>query len=199
MQLVDYRYLSEVIDRQKVRAECGIKNDDYLLISVGELSERKNQIVVLKALAKIKRSQPEIGNQIKYILVGKGSKEEEYREYINAHDLEENIQLLGFRSDIPELLHASDLFVFPSHQEGLPVALMEAMSSGVDVICSRIRGNTDLVSDGLFEPGDVDEVERLITERVEHSGVENRNAGIIKNHFSVENVQRDMKVIYKTI
>ena len=53
--------MSEVIDGQKVRKGLEVKASDFLLISVGELSERKNQIVVLKALDKIKRSQPEFG------------------------------------------------------------------------------------------------------------------------------------------
>lgn len=186
-------------ERQKKRKVLGIKNDDYLLISVGELSERKNQIVVLKALADIKQSQPEIGRKLKYILVGKGSKDEEYRKFIETYALDESVQLLGFRSDIPELLRTSDLFVFPSYQEGLPVALMEAMSSGISVICSKIRGNTDLVSDGLFDPDDVDEVERLIMEKVERRREKKGNPEIIKMHFSAETVKQDMKEIYKTI
>lgn len=184
-----------MINGHKLRRELGILVDDYVLISVGELSERKNQIVVLKALNRVKRSQPEIGNKLKYILVGKGSKEEEYKEFIRTHGLEENVQLLGFRLDIPELLHASDLFVFPSYQEGLPVALMEAMSSGVDVICSRIRGNTDLVSDGLFDPDDVDEVERLIVDTLRNSRHDNHNQEVMRN-FSTGKVENDMKTIY---
>lgn len=195
LQLSDYRYLSEVIDGQKVRSELGIKFSDYLLISVGELSERKNQIVVLKALNRVKRSQPEIGNKLKYILVGIGSREEEYREFIKTHDLEANVQLLGFRSDIPELLRAADLFVFPSYQEGLPVALMEAMSSGVDVICSRIRGNTDLVSDGIFDPDDVDEVERLIVEAMRNGHRNSHNQEVIRD-FSTGKVENEMRTIY---
>lgn len=184
-----------MLDRQKVRSELGIKNEDFLLISVGELSERKNQIVVLKALDKIKRSQPELIRRIKYILVGKGNRKEEYKEFIKTHGLESNVQLLGFRSDIPKLLRASDLFVFPSYQEGLPVALMEAMSSGVDVICSRTRGNTDLVSDGLFDPDNVDEVERLIVESVGNGERDNRNQEVMKN-FTTDKVEEIMKAIY---
>lgn len=184
-----------MINGHKLRRELGILVDDYVLISVGELSERKNQIVVLKALNRVKRSQPEIGNKLKYILVGKGSKEEEYKEFIRTYGLEENVQLLGFRLDIPELLHASDLFVFPSYQEGLPVALMEAMSSGVDVICSRIRGNTDLVSDGLFDPDDVDEVERLIVESAGKGERDNRNQEVM-NNFTTDKVEEIMKAVY---
>lgn len=133
-----------------------------------------------------------MGDKLKYIIVGKGSKEEEYKGFIKTHDLESNVQLLGFRSDIPELLHASDLFVFPSYQEGLPVALMEAMSSGVDVICSRIRGNTDLVSGGLFDPDDVDEVVRLIVQVVD-CGCSSLNNQEAMKDFTTDKVEKMMK------
>ena len=56
---------------------------------------------------------------------------------------------MGFRKDIGEICAASDLFVFPSLQEGLPVALMEAMACGLPVICSGIRGNVDLIQNGI--------------------------------------------------
>ena len=57
--------------------------------------------------------------------------------------------MLGFRSDVADIFAASDIYVFPSHQEGLPVALMEAMSVGMPVVCSKIRGNTDLIEEGI--------------------------------------------------
>ena len=64
--------------------------------------------------------------------------------------------MLGFRNDIYELLKCADAFVFPSKQEGLPVALMEAMAAGLPCIASRIRGNVDLLPDSryLFESSD---------------------------------------------
>ena len=64
--------------------------------------------------------------------------------------LDNRVILLGYRTDIIELLRASDIFAFPSLQEGLRVALMEAMSSGVPVMASRIGGNVDLIEDGSF-------------------------------------------------
>src|SRR5690606_17079104 len=68
-------------------------------------------------------------------------------------------KLLGFRSDIDELTNISDLFVFPSFREGLSLALMEAMSSGLPIVCSKIRGNMDLVENEsggfLINPSDI--------------------------------------------
>ena len=57
--------------------------------------------------------------------------------------------MLGYRSDIIELLKISDCFVFPSLREGLPVALMEAITCGLFIVCSNIRGNTDLVEGNM--------------------------------------------------
>ena len=61
----------------------------------------------------------------------------------------DHIHFLGYRNDISEICNCADLFVFMSHQEGLPVALMEAMACGLPAVCSNIRGNTDLIDDGV--------------------------------------------------
>ena len=59
------------------------------------------------------------------------------------------MNFLGYRTDAPELYRAGDLFLFVTLREGLSVALMEAMSSGMPIICAKIRGNTDLIDDGI--------------------------------------------------
>ena len=73
--------------------------------------------------------------------------------------MEDRVHFLGFRKDIPALLAASDVFVFPSLQEGLPVAQMEAMAAGLPCVVSDVRGNNDLIAPGeggfLRAPRDV--------------------------------------------
>lgn len=112
--------------------------DAKLLILVGELSARKNHAVVVQAL----RTLP---NDCWYVIVGKGKLAEE----LLAWDWTGRLKLLGYREDVRELLWASDLFVFPSLQEGLPVALMEAMAAGLPCVASDIRGNNDLLGRGI--------------------------------------------------
>ena len=63
--------------------------------------------------------------------------------------MQECVKLLGYRTDIPEIEKISDLFVFPSFREGLPVSMMEAMAAGLPVIASKIRGNVDLIKVGV--------------------------------------------------
>ena len=133
---------------QRKRAELGISDEDILFLSVGELSKRKNHQVVLDALANLQLPN------VKYLICGEGELREYLTQQIERLHLKEQVQLLGYRRDVAELCQAADLFVFPSRQEGLPVALMEAIASRTPVICSRIRGNTDLVVDAncMFEP-----------------------------------------------
>ena len=67
--------------------------------------------------------------------------------------ISDHVNFLGYRSDAPQLYHAGDVFVFPTFREGLSVALMEAMASGMTIVCTQIRGNVDLIQDektGLF-------------------------------------------------
>jgi len=125
--------------RAAKRAELGVGERDLMLLSVGELSRRKNHETVLKAMAEC--NDP----SIRYFICGGGPLKVRLEEQIKKLGLEKQVKLLGVRRDIAELDQAADLFVFPSLQEGLPVALMESMACGSPVICSNIRGNLDLI------------------------------------------------------
>ena len=154
------RYTTGWGDIEKKRVELGVKSDEIMLLSVGELSKRKNHEMVIKALRALK------DYQVKYFICGKGQQEQHYKKIIKEWNLEGRVILLGFRQDICELCNAADLFVFPSHQEGLPVALMEAIACQVPVLCSKIRGNMDLVNTPwlLFDDkSDRDLIEKLKT------------------------------------
>ena len=125
--------------RQKKRKELGFKEDDFVIVSVGELNANKNHRVIIEAVKRLK------DKRIKYIVCGMGELKEELEEFIKKEKLEEQVFLLGYREDIREILWAGDLFAFPSKREGLSVALMEAMASGIPCIASDIRGNRDLL------------------------------------------------------
>lgn len=134
-------------DRDKKRQELGINSDDIVLLSVGELIKRKNHEVVLRALANIKNEQ--FFDKIQYLICGSGELETYLKHLTNELGINDHVKFLGYRKDISSICHCSDIFIFMSHQEGLPVALMEAMASGLPSICSNIRGNSDLIDDGI--------------------------------------------------
>ncbi|TGY90912.1 glycosyltransferase [Petralouisia muris] len=146
------KFRSNLIDIEAKRAELGVGTNDIMVLSVGELSQGKNHEIVIKALKKLNNPQ------MKYFICGKGELESYLIGLIKEFNLESQVKLLGYRTDVSELCQSADLFVFPSHQEGLPVALMEAIACQIPVICSNILGNRELVkSKGcLFDDNNVD-------------------------------------------
>lgn len=146
------------------REELGCNTGDIVFLSVGELSKRKNHKVVIKALSRIDCCN------IKYLIAGQGKEKMYLEKLIESLGLEEKVKLLGFRNDVDKLYQAADIFIFPSFQEGLPVALMEAMASGLPCIVSNIRGNVDLIKKGkggiLCSPTAVNEFVEAINELI---------------------------------
>jgi len=141
------KYIKQPYLCSEKRKELGVPDCAFVLLSVGELSVRKNHSVVLEALGLLKKAGT-LGN-IHYLICGRGPLREELEKKAEALELSDRVRFLGFRKDIGEICSTSDAFVFMSVHEGLPVALMEAMSSGVPIICSDIRGNTDLIERGV--------------------------------------------------
>lgn len=195
-----HKYETSEADRQSVRNTFGFTEDDFVIMSVGQLSKRKNQETVIRAMAEI----PD--EKVKYLIVGLGEKEDSDRQLITQLDLKTRVVLAGYREDIKELLHAADAFVFPSLQEGLPVALMEAMAAGLPSVSSRIRGNVDLISDGiegkLVEPMDIRGYAQAVMELERQPSVREKLIANSKRkiqQFSIEHVHEKMKQIYLTI
>lgn len=131
-----------LIDPASKRHELGLTSDNFVFMSAGELSVRKNHEVAIRAFAEIEEPGA------RYLIVGLGELEAKLKKLVLKLGLQNRIFFLGYRADVKEILQVADAFVFPSLQEGLPVALMEAMTVGLPVVCSRIRGNTDLIEDG---------------------------------------------------
>lgn len=189
------KFGGKAVDREAKRKELGIPDGAVALLSVGELNKRKNHKVVIKALAKL--------NNLKliYIICGVGDLDAYLKGLAKDLGVEVRVRFLGFRKDISEIYVASDIFVFPSYQEGLPVALMEAMAAGLSVVCSNIRGNTDLIEDCkggyLVAVEDVDGyangVEKVLISNSSLMG--QINIETIK-HFDIGNVIDEMEKLY---
>lgn len=137
------KFANVKVDIKAKRKELGIPENCKLILSVGELNKNKNHQVVLKALAELKDTN------IHYAICGKGELRNYLLDLARSLNVSERFHLLGIREDIAEILKCGDIFVHPSLREGLPVALMEAMASGLPCIASKIRGNIDLIQDNV--------------------------------------------------
>lgn len=133
------KFFNTIVDRDAKRAEIGVPTNCTLLMSVGELNKNKNHEVVIRAIAKINNPN------IHYIIAGKGELQGYLLSLAESLNIVVQVHLLGYRDDIAELYKASDICVFPSLREGLPVSLMEAMACGLPCAVSKIRGNVDLI------------------------------------------------------
>ena len=182
-------------DRVSKRKELGLKENDFFILSVGELNQNKNHEVIIKAIALLKNPK------IHYYIAGIGNKEEYLKKL--ANELNVHLHLLGYREDIPELLMSADLFACPSYREGLSVALMEAMAAGLPCVVSNIRGDVDLIQDGkggfLCNPQSILEFSRatdyFLTNKRECAQMSEYNLKHIKN-FASGKVEKLMRRIY---
>lgn len=132
------------------RNELGISKGDTVMLSVGELNKNKNHEIVLRTMAQLDRAD------LHYVIAGIGDYKEHLEQLAKELGINSQLHLLGFRTDVKELFKMADIFAHPSFREGLSVAVMEAMANGLPVICTDIRGNTDLIEDNkggyLFKP-----------------------------------------------
>lgn len=188
------------VNKEQKRREIGVSADDFVLLSVGELIPRKNHEVVIRALSVLK--QLDKLNHIEYVICGRGAYEADLKKLAEELDVTDRVHFLGYRNDISEICNCADLFVFMSHQEGLPVALMEAMACGLPTVCSNIRGNTDLIEDGvtgLLANNTPEEVAKSISEMKNDTGLRNRMASAALQkikQFDLSSVEDEMSKIY---
>ena len=132
-------------EKHKLRESLGLKDDDFVLIQVGELNKNKNQIMAIKAMEKLVKEN----SKIHLLIVGKGKLENYYKGKIQEYNLEQNIHMLGYRNDIPKLMKISDVLLSLSYREGLPVNVIEGMIGGLPIIATDRRGQRNLVKDNI--------------------------------------------------
>lgn len=131
------KYLNCDINRNEYRESIGIPSNAVVLITVGELADRKNQSIILEAMKIIDN------DNLYFIICGEGPLKDKMISYCKENNLDKNVLFLGRRNDISELCHISDIFCFPSKREGMGIAPMEGMASGLPLISSNIQGIKD--------------------------------------------------------
>ncbi|WP_334072312.1 MULTISPECIES: glycosyltransferase family 4 protein [Paenibacillus] len=186
--------------KQQLRWEHRIGQDRFVLIYAAELSKRKNQAFLLQAAANLKKRIPEL----LVLLAGQGELEVPYKKQAQQLGLTGNVVFLGQRKDMPKLYALADVAVTTSKQEGLPVNVMEALASGLPVVATGVRGNRDLVDDGingyLVKPGDTDAFEQRIWELYADAKLRKKLNGRerLLGKYSVAQVLEEMTSVYRS-
>lgn len=138
------------------RRQEGLSERGFVFVSIGRLAAQKNPFLLLKSFSE---GPAAIDAEAQLVLVGEGPLRAAVEEQARAMGLADRVRFLGFRTDIPDILAASDIFVSSSDYEGNPLAVMEAMAAGKPVIATAVGGVPELVEHGrtglLIPPGDV--------------------------------------------
>jgi len=198
VDLDKFRPMPEMASMKRI--ELGIPNNAFHIVTAAELNKNKNQKIIIEAIA------VENKKDIYYTICGNGPDEDELRKLIHEKKLEKQVQLIGFRTDMNEILQTADVFAFPSIREGLGIAAIEALACGVPLIVADNRGTREylhndkngLICDAFDRNAFVAAIDKV------YSNVEYRKKladycreSVIQ--FSTEETVRTMERIYSTM
>ncbi len=144
-------------EKRQLREKYGYAKEDFILIYAAEFIHRKNHKFILDAMPQLKASIP----RLKVLFAGRGALLEEMQAYAKSKGINGQVEFLGFRSDIEQLMALSDVGISSSRQEGLGLNLAEEMHCGLPVVAAVNRGHREMVADGrngfLFEQNNYDQ------------------------------------------
>lgn len=127
---------------EKLRQEFNLKATDKFFFMVAEFTAQKNHQLVIEAFSRFQNSD------LYLLLAGVGAELEKIKALVKKKNLEKKVIFLGYRADIPLLLHAAIAVILVSRREGLPRSILEAMCAAKPIIGTDIRGIRDLLSEG---------------------------------------------------
>ena len=197
---VDFNRFITLKRSKQYLLQLGISDLSKVIVSVGELNKNKNHSVVIQLLAE----RTEL-HEVHYVICGEGDYRNNLVKLINKLGLSNRVHLLGHRKDIPLILTASDLFVFPSKREGFGMALLEAMLSDLDFVAFRIRGIVDLVPEKIHSSHLVEAYNKrlmgdMIVDKITHPQTFNHKEHLQwLKQFSVEEVNQKYLNLYEIL
>lgn len=133
-------------DRQRVRTGIGVADDRPVIVMIGRLVAEKGYPELIAAMRPLDACLWIVGERLPSDHAG--AIDATLNSIAEDPVLRSKVKLLGYRTDVPELLRSGDIFVLPSHREGMPRSIIEAMLSGLPVVATNIRGSRELVVDG---------------------------------------------------
>jgi sugar transferase (PEP-CTERM/EpsH1 system associated) len=181
--------------------------DVFVIGSVGRMAEVKDFPNLVRAFLLLLKKEPTARERLRLLIVGDGTARQECLDMLREAGALALAWLPGERADIPELMRAMDLFVLPSLGEGISNTILEAMSSGLPVVATRVGGNVELVSPGLtgrlVPPGEPEVLAETLLEyyrnpeQLECHGKAARQQ--IKSRFSMEAMTKGYLDVYDKV
>ena len=167
-------------DINDVRTSLKIESNDKVIGIVANYRKNKNHIFLLRAFNELLKHY----SNVKLLLIGQGfvgdpeNSESEIIQFIADQNLSSKVFVLGYRSNVPELLRVMDIFCLISFKEGLPLGLIEAMASGLPVIGTNVEGIQDIIMPNknglLVRIGDVEGLKTALLTLIQNESLMHR-------------------------
>lgn len=162
------KYVFNPGTRTEIRKKLNFESGDFVIGNVGGFRPQKNHTFLIDVFAQCIKRSP----NAKLLLVGDGEERKQTEDKVKMLGLQERVVFTGVRSDIPELLQAMDVFVFPSIYEGLGISVIEAQASGLPCIISNSIPEDCIVTNNLIERLPLTDSAEIWADRI----ILNRNA-----------------------
>jgi len=204
---VDVEKFKPKPNKAELRREFGLEEEKKLVLFVGRLYHRKGLEILLRSIPPVIQKF----SNVKFVISGKGfkQKEESLKNLAKQLDIEDHVSFLGYVPDekLPSLYAASDIFVLPAIYENFPFAILEAQSTGLPVISTKVGGIAEFLVDNqngfLIEPGDPTQLtQRILTllqdpKLAKEMGIRGRK--LIKEKFSWHLITNQVIDLYRKL
>lgn len=192
------------VDRKLLLKKLGIPDGRKIVTTIGRVTEQKGHSYLIEAAEEVLKELP----NVHFLIVGdelaQPDLSKDLKKKVKTKKLQDNILFAGVRTDIPEILSITDIFVLPSLWEGLPVALLETMAAGIPIIATSVGSNPEIVTDGvngfLVPPRDSFTLEKRIkellfdTERTRRIGAQGKKT--IRKSFAINLMVHGYEQLY---
>lgn len=177
-------------------------DDEIRLLSIGRLEEVKNIELSIDILRKLK----ERGNKIFYTIVGEGSSEKILKEKVVRLGLEEDVQFLGYRTDVKKIMNENDILILTSKMEGIPITIIEGFATKMIVIATNVGGIPEMIIDGqngiLIEESlekSTEKIERIIKNKEKLEEIKEKAFKTYEKNWKMKNVFEEYIEVYERI
>ncbi len=185
------------------RAKYGIPPGDPMVLAGGRLSEQKNHVLLLEAVARLRRMEV----RCRVMIAGDGPLRSYLERRVEEMGIGDRVLLPGNVDDLEDLMLGADIFALPSLWEGLPLVLLEAMARRLPIVATRIKGVADVVEDGvsglLVEPGDAagfaDALAALLRDPPRRAALGAAGREIVSRHYDFERVCQQLSRLYEEV
>lgn len=192
-------------DVQSLRTRLGIASDERIVLTVGRLSQEKAQIDLVAAYQRLRATNPDISSKL--IIVGDGPERRRLEAAADADGIRERVIFTGQIGEVQLFYAAADVFVLPSHSEGSPNVLLEAMAANLPIVATAVGGVPEIVENNetalLVPVNDPDAMAaalvRILSDQNLAERLTTNSAALAANQFTPEKYVRALVEIYGDI